>query len=313
MVKLPEYHFFDSRRTYSEEEKVKYLSAASKAAIFYGFKVLSEDQIRQFWDDELLPKSSYIETNIKISEIKSFIHDYVNIDDEIWNNDFIGGLTSYGKILDKSTRYPSFTWHHNDMLKEIIRLSPFGGRLKDRVFRTGRNIWSFVPALCLSYSEDSLSFFAGVFATGDIGKKDGYTYAKYNKATHKYLEEWGIPIERESKRGHRFFISPFWPALFSLKMPEEIRKKWCNIKKPAKAELYATVLWKTYVNNYFPKKAIPYLRSRRFIYYKYKGAEGAMRKIEMIRVQMGLVELHNNIKGIIRLWNQKHEEQKSKS
>ena len=163
--------------------------------------------------------------------------------------------------------------------------------------------WNCVPAFYMDYSEDSLSFMAGVLGGATLVKKNAKTYARYTGQAAKYIEEWKIPVAE--KKPHRVLISPIWAAIFTPYMPESIRDMWLNIEKPYEARLYATLLWKSYCNDKFPKNGIPYLPSRRAIFYKYKSDEGAMRKLEMLRVTKNVVELDTRIGEMVQKWRDK--------
>jgi len=120
------------------------------------------------------------------------------------------------------------------------------------------------------------------------------------------LFRFGFPIEHVTK-SRQLLISPFWPALFALKMPEEIREYWKNISNPFGVNEYAPILWKTYANNKFPRGGIPYLKSRRWIFRHYKSERGAMRTLEMLRVEKRLADLDGNVRGLVHAWNKLQE------
>jgi len=88
-------------------------------------------------------------------------------------------------------------------------------------------------------------------------------------------------------------------------MPEEIADVWLNCDNPVCANLYAPILWKVYVNNNFPTNGIPYLKCRRWIYYNYKCEEGAMKKLEMLRLEKKMVELDLRVKEAVVFWYNK--------
>ena len=144
---------------------------------------------------------------------------------------------------------------------------------------------------------------AGVLVSGCKYELNGSAYAIYKKSIVPYFEKWKIPIE-----GYKWgkpYISPIWPALFSLKMPEEFKEYWYNIDNAFNANLYSAILWKTYVGNNFKRNGIPYLKCRRWIYYHHKCEEGAMKKLEMLRLKKGLVELDYLVRDMIRVWSGK--------
>ena len=138
--------------------------------------------------------------------------------------------------------------------------------------------------------------------------RNGLDYVQYKGKVTQYIDEWGFPSERQFNIRQEVWISPIWPALFSLKMPKEVRETWLNLKQPIKSEIYCPILWKTYVDNQFPTRGIPYLQSRRRIYYRFKTPEmKTMRKLEMLRIETGLIRLTRNIREIMKLWKNKTE------
>ena len=115
-----------------------------------------------------------------------------------------------------------------------------------------------------------------------------------------YFKSWGIPVEE--KLEDRYLTSPIWPALFVKHMPAELSDKWLNLKKACNANIYAPILWKTYMNNDFRADGIPYLKCRRRIYYEFKCAEGAMTRLNNMRVEKNLTILDNRIREIVKEW-----------
>ena len=78
-----------------------------------------------------------------------------------------------------------------------------------------------------------------------------------------------------------------------------------SLKNPYNADIYTPILWKTYVNNNFITKGIPFLKSRRYIYYHFGCDEGAMKYLNKLRVGMDLTELDNKIREVVKKWSQK--------
>lgn len=284
---------------------------ASLIAIKYGgkgdmskrYKRYKPEYIYEFWKyGPPYPHLTTIAIRIKTGVIKWFIHNKLNyVSDSIWNPDFLMGLMNHGKLNWNVKNYPSFKWN-NDEIKNLILKCPYGGII-------GKNKWINVPALYLKYSEDSISYIAGVMAGAKIEEVDGYMYASFNKDCIKHIIKCGIPVDRvckhmflKSESKNRYLISPIWPALFSIKMPEEAGNKWLNIKKAYGVDCYAPILWRVYVDGSYPKGGIPYLKSKRTIFYQNECEEGATKKIERMRVEKGMTEMDNKVKEIVQLW-----------
>ena len=85
-------------------------------------------------------------------------------------------------------------------------------------------------------------------------------------------------------------------------MPNE-SKKWLNIKKAFNVNIYAPILWKTYINNKFTVDGIPYLKARRSIYYEFKCDDGAMHRLDMLRVDKACTELDNRVRQVVKEWS----------
>lgn len=274
-----------------------YLTIA-KVALKYGhharLKPYSRDKLVEFWDDPEIPRpsgSTFFHT-IKLPTVKWFIYHKITLEDKIWNADFIHGFARNGKIKWNKKSYPTLHLYNNKSLNELILLSPFGGELNYRR-------WSYVPALYLKHSEESMSFLAGVLAGGNIVEINGEQFSGHKYWVKPLLTNLGIPIERETAfRTKEVFISPIWAAIMTLWMPEEVREKWTTLSKPFGTDEYCPILWKTYVSSKFPTKGIPYLRSRRHLYYKYQSIES----IKRMRVSKGLTTLDNRFREVMHQW-----------
>jgi hypothetical protein len=172
--------------------------------------------------------------------------------------------------------------------------------------------WKSVPAIYLPYDEESISYLAGFLAGGQPYTKNGVDYARYSEKFAEYIEYLGIPIEERVQGRRWILISPIWPALFTLRMPECIREVWTDLKNPCKSDFYAPILWKTYIDNNFAKNGIPYLQSRRTVFYKFKCEEGAMAVLDKFRVEKNLVALDYRVRDIVKCWyRENHEESKN--
>lgn len=300
---MPNHHTALFKKKHSERVN-KIYEAAAKICLKYGslgntsglvyttwFRI--EDYIREFWHGKDYPSVNTFLKTVNVNELKWYIHNKIDINDRIWSSDFLFGLAKHGKIKWNARSFPSFGWDGNENVREVLNTCPFGGK------HWKGTRWRYVPAFYLKHSEDSISFMAGLFSAGAIFRKDGICYALYRGRTIEYIEKWKIPIE--SRTDEYVLISPIWPALFSREMPQEISKKWLGLKKVSRYDEYCPILWKTYVGD-FIKGGIPYLQSRRSIFYKHRCEGGAMNKLERMRVEEGLVELDYRIRDIVKIW-----------
>ena len=279
---------------------------AAKIAVKYGGKSLknlyTENNVREFWKyDDPIPSPSWMGRLILAKNLRWFINNYIQSDDEIWNADFLHGMAINGNLT--MGMCASMSWIGNTVLTKLVQSAPFGGRLTScKPHERGRYNWNNVPAFYMKYSEDSSSFMAGALAAGQLFTRRKKNYARYCSNLIPYFEKWNLPIEYTSPTKLFVDISPFWPALFSIKMPKEIGESWFNISGAMNADNYAPILWKLYADNRFPKDAIPYLKSRRAIYYKFKSEEGAMKRLEKLRIEIGLAELDFKVRDMVREW-----------
>jgi len=294
------------RRTIEYRKKYlnKVYEAASMIVIKYGGVGMKRnnfttERLMEFWNhDEPFPSKSFIIYAVRVNVIKWFIRHKIQWKDDIWNADFLQGMAAHGKIKWHITCFPSL-YYDNENVTSLIKVCPFGGRLK-------RHGWHYVPSLYLAYSTDTPSYLAGVLACADIIEKDGFSYAKMDLSVKCWIDMAGIPIVFTGE--DYFLISPIWGAIFTLKMPEEVRSRWLNIKRPYGTDFYAPILWKTYVSNTFPRNGLPYLRSQRKIYYDFEKANGEkgkiLKKIEMARVVGGMTMLSNAVRDIVKMWGE---------
>ena len=271
---------------------------ASDIALFEGFSYLygafTQDQIDARWNySNISPSVTSIRKKVSIKHIKWYIRNFITIEDDVWNGDFLAGLSTCGKVTWCMSGFPSFFWMSNESLMEVLNECPFSGKLKNHNLKY---YWSNVPSLYLKSSEDTVSFMAGVLATGKLVHRSDGIYASYSKKVLPYLERWGIPIEYQSPSKIYNLISPIWPSLFSRHMPKS-GEKWNNIKNGGvKSEIYAPILWRMFVSNKIPKLGIPYLRSRQWVYQHL----GKMESTEHMWLNMGLSQLDNRIKSIVQ-------------
>jgi len=297
---MTKYPLIDVEHGVPERRLDKMYLTTAKIAVKYGkrphTKPYSRDKIIEFWEEDPdipRPTRSAFQNNMRVPTIKWFIHNRLTIDDDIWNADFLHGMARNGKISWNKISYPTLYLYNNDSLRELIELSPFGGKIRANIK------WNFVPALYLKYSEKTVSFLAGVLAGGKIVKKNGCQFVSYTYRLHRLLIEWGIPIEHV--RHKQILVSPIWVALMTLWMPEQVREKWTTLSKPFGVVEYCPILWKTYVNSEFPTGGIPYLMSRRSIYYRYHSVD----IIKRMRVSKGMTMLDNRFREAIHRWSEK--------
>lgn len=305
------------KRAEALELKKKMYVTMAKVALKYGPQTrqgYTHSQIYEFWDYECdSPSIKYFHNRVSVTELKKVIKNAIKVNHNIWNGDFLQGLAKNCQMFNSDpASFPSLRWRNNREINKIVEACPFGG-IKGRNFRVQSpkllDNWSFVPALDLSYTEYTPSFVAGILSAGEIVYKDGYYYSKHNDKVVDEIKKLKIPIEEEVKIGkfkgydHHVLISPFWGALFSLRMPEEIRAKWFNLENAKNAHLYSAMMWHTYINTKFKKRGLlPYLKSRRMIFYEYKCEEGAMKKLEKLRFEMNLTELDYSVRDIVKEW-----------
>jgi len=290
---------------------------AAKIAVKYGVSGLkmreyTYDQIKEFWTfNDNYPTSASLALNTNTATVKWYIYKKLKTTDEIWNSDFINGLATHGTLSFSKRKYPTLNWFWNKGIGEICQTSPFGGRVTLSGGKAGK--WVQVPAFYIKHSKDTLSFVAGLMAGAKAWKHNGLCYARFRGSMKKLIEDLKIPIEYFSPSNKYFLISPIWPALFTLKMPEVARIKWLNIKNPCNADIYAPILWRTYINKRIRTKGIPYLKSERTISYDFNCEEGAMKRIEKLRVEKGLTELDNRVIEMVRMWSKQNEKSNAES
>jgi len=283
------------------------------------FSKLTDKMVLQNWQyGDPYPQIKWFRNILRVGNIKWYIKNKIEWKDPIWNGDFLQGLMLNGKIRWSRTDFPTFIWYHNKYIETILMSSPFGGKL---AFFKGKKLkgrkqeykWCSVPAIYLSCDEYSISYLAGFLSGGQPYSMNGIDYIRYNQRLTKYMEFLGIPIEERLPKKNWILISPIWPALFTPKMPECIREIWMKFKNPCNAEIYAPILWKTYVNNNFSGGAIPYLMSRRSIYYKFKDDGGAMDILDRMRVDKNLVALDYRVREMVKRWyKEKNDEESDK-
>lgn len=279
---------------------------ASKIVLKYGDLLsFKPEHIREFWKyEEPYPSPSNVYLNVNPSSIKWYVHNKITVDYPIWNSDFLHGLMVHCNIFWDPNNFPSCEWFNNDIITDLLKSCPFGGKIVQEK-RSKRNQWIGVPALYLNHSTDSISFMAGVMAGIQVFKKDKKNYGVFGEKILPYFKAWGIPVEEKCEDG--YLTSPIWPALFVKHMPVELSDKWLNLRKACNTNIYAPILWKTYMNNDFPVDGIPYLKCRRSIFYRFECEEGAMNFLDRMRIEKNLTILDNRIREIVKEWGKSNE------
>jgi len=284
-------------------KKIKLCEVAAKIAVCEGvtsWSQLNDDLIRKHWDtsfEEHIPSVEQLIRKVNHANVRWYIRNHLEFNSEIWNADFLQGLATGGVLRFHSKRYPSLGFTGVPALIETLALSPFSGKIVE-VPHDGYTYWRNVPALMLQHSEDSLSFMAGVLGAGKIVTEGDTTYVQYRTKAKEYLDKWGIPIDIR-KSGRVFLVSPFWAALFSIKMPKELRVSWLELKNPAKTDSYAPVIWAFYSGtSQWESGRIPYLKSSTWFYSQID----SIKDVGWLRVKFGLAQLNNKIAEIMRLW-----------
>jgi hypothetical protein len=305
---IKKYHLIDHTHNKKKNKIDKMYRTAAQIAIKYGCMGdgslnYNQDRICEFWKyEDNYPCFGTFSSAIRLPAIKWYIHNEISVDHKIWNPDFLRGLIAHCNIRWNKNKFPSCSWYCNEEIARLLHSCPYGGDIFDKDKEKRGYRWNYVPALYLKHSEDSIQFMAGLMAGFKIVKVNGYKYASCGYRALNYLKKWGIPIDGKYFT-KAYLISPIWPALFVRYMPDEESKKWLDIKKAFNANIYAPILWKTYIDNNFISDGIPYLKARRSVYYEFKCEEGAMHRLDMLRVEKALTELDNRVKHVVKEWS----------
>jgi hypothetical protein len=288
------------------ERQFKRCGIAANVALKYGpihSSRVNKDHFIEFSNDSSDTLSRY--KRIKCSRIKLYIRNHLEVNDPIWNADFIAGIVKAGKICWSTNQYPTFRWWGSPILATVLEDSPYYGKvLNDKLQEQEKHYysWQKVPALYLKPTYNTASYIAGLLATGKTHEFNGEVYALYKHEVMRELELFGIKMERESVGKPRCLISPIWPALFTKHMPESCHSYWLNIKKPYKGMEYAAILWATYANHKIVKGGLPFLPSRRTVFYHFKHEKGTLRELQKMRIMYGLFNLDKRIQDCIVKW-----------
>ena len=279
----------------------------AKGSPWCAFQNIDENDLDEFWNlDEKYLTLGTLKVTYDAKAVKNYIRKYISYNDEIWNSDFIHGMALGGHYMESNKCFPSLYWRNNPVIGEMIKNTPFGGKARghgfSKIYRYNQKCFWTTPAFSMNHSQDSLSYLAGFFATGQIRVSGGKTYVMYHCQNKDFLKSLGVPIEKYVYQWKSPLISPVWPALFSLKMPSCVQNSCLKQKKAYNAHEYAAILWRSYAKSDFRRNGIPYLQGRRKIYYSFKCEEGAIERIEKLRVELGLVNLDKRFREMVQIW-----------
>lgn len=298
---MKQFYIIDSTHNKFSIDKINTCEVASKLRLYCGSNY-SEEDIKRLWNhNSNYPSFDKIRKNIRITNIKWYIYTHTKelIRDLSWNPDFLMGMLQWGKINYYPKNFPSFIWLGNFDLSIAINCSPFAGRLSAKFKTDNRYFWSSVPALCLKFSSNTIEYLAGILSTGIIVTYKNKVLASYNNKVGGIVKALGIPIEYSNKRF--VFISPFWAVILQDYMPQPLKDKWNFIYHAYRASEYSSILWKIYTGKDPMSDAMPYLLSRRTIFYKY----GSIRALRELWIKNQLVELDSRFKKVVQEWQKK--------
>lgn len=257
---------------------------------------------REYWHFGVVPPSAIEINSISKRQIMWYINTHIKVQHPIWNGSLLHGFAQMGKIYHSERGFDRVRVFSRKQFKYLIDISPFSGCLTKLDYRGGM-WWHNVPALHLKYDYNSLSFMAGVLATGKEHKHtDGKTYAMYTNRIAVWLRKWGIPIEHAVSEGcvSWVLISPFWPSLLHDYMPKVLRI-WRRIPNAGMAHEYAGVMWKVYTGEEFGTNCIPYLKDRWYYSGKYfTPKERLTTTMQRLWIEMGLTGIDERFKNLIR-------------
>lgn len=293
------FYIFDSTHNRKAIDKIKTCEVAAKLRLYVGSKYTEEDT-RKYWTQKYnYPSAKKIGKLIRVKNLKWYINTYSKelIEGSGWHPDFLMGMLTWGKILFYAKKFPSFIWFGNYELLLTIHSLPFVGTLNVKEEQTdNRYIWSCVPALCFNYSIESVEYLAGVLSTGQIVKQDKIVLARYNRKVGRILKSYNIPIVKQDFKS--VYISPFWGVIMQKHMPKSLQDKWRMIPHAYRAKEYSAILWKVYTGEDPFVNGMPYLMSRRSIFYKY----GSIKTLREMWIKNQLVELDSRFKIVVQEW-----------
>lgn len=294
---------------------VRYLRAISLAYLYNGSRWAYDPKN---WDSYILQhlrnddfdifdaclEAGYVRALIKKPLSRWFISRYIQIDDPIFNNDFMGGIIECGALIvskrSSETAFRSLRIGNAPEAHLVLNSLPFKGLSEATYYPKWKYLrWTRVPAIDLTYRTDTISFLAGVLSLGMVqkDKKSKGEFTAYNKKAIPILESFGIPIYEKQ------YVSTMWPALFTPWMPETRRDAFLN-SKSKNIGLFACILWRMYVNkSMFVKEGLPYLPSKRTVFNRWGNDQlTTMEFLDSQRRDMGLLSLKPPIDQAVRHW-----------
>lgn len=294
------------------ERKMEYCKIASQLALKYGalqgapvIHSIHDKEVAEFWEGKYLPAFRTIVLNTKVSNIKWYIRNFMEPTEPLWNGDFLLGISNVGVLNWNKSGFPTLKWRERKIVYDAFKSSPYGGKIERsrKVKRDGYKCsWIQVPAFYLKSDNTTMSYLAGLLCAGEKYDKNGKIYAIYGKKATKEIEKLNIPIEGRTVYG--CYISPFWPALLTPYMPKIFADYWGYFARAAEAKKYAAILWLTYFGDNFVSNKIPYLLSRRSIWYNFACEEGGVHdSMRKMRVSCGLTAIDKRFIDVIFEWN----------
>ncbi len=263
------------------------------------WKLITSDRLCRRWK---WPKHRIIATEIRmlwrVPEMKWFIRKFYHVEEYGWNADFLFGLANIGTVNFKQKMFPNLSFFYDKELIDILRDCPLAGKVGKYLVPWDYCQWYNAPVFNISYDKKSFSFMAGAFACGKVEKIDSEYYCRYRKRMLKMFQEWRIPIEKQNNR--HVYISCIWPALLIPWMPDEFREKFQLQEKSKLASQYASALWLIYNDSQF-NGLLPYMQSRRKIFYYWKCEDGALNKIKSFGDSNRLFLIDDRIKKCLRM------------
>lgn len=279
--------------------KAKRESLEKAAKMYLKFGPLSnmdEEKGFEMFNDDLFSVHKY--KSVPKADVKEFLRNEMEVSefqDTVWNADFISGLTKIGEVKDVKKKFPCFRWVGNDFVAKILRGFPLYGDLNFDE-SSGKGIWSYVPALCLRSSESTISYLAGLISTAKEVMHQGQTYAELNSQIVDEVSKFGIPIEMV---GLTPCISPFWILCLKEYLPEVVFEKWKDVKRPAMAETYSSVLFVVFFGSNIKTKALPFLPSKSKIYYLFPSESSLSETMRKKYIDLRLINISTSLKEVI--------------
>jgi len=298
----------------SKEQRKKEIELCAKLALKFGKHTKrTQDDVRSMWEGDSIscPSALTLGGRYQNKDIIGILQNDIVLSHDIWNADFMQGVCRNGKIFNPPyPRYKSFIWFSNLNISELISICPFGGKIGGYLHSKradNHKRWSSAPVLNLKYNANTLSFIAGVLCVGQIVERNGKVLVSYRRGSIDVIKDLNIPIEAEEQVRNigypSVLISPFWPALFSLKMPLQFRSRWFNLENTVNSTLYAAILWRTYIDSYFPTNALPYLKCKKQIYNIFRCEEGAITYLERMAKEKGLIYIDLKMRDMVNMWS----------